>query len=95
MLHVRFYFVIHCDMIVWKVKRIPLTYLTFREIKTHHFFLQKLQFAKVQADKEVGVLKNKIMDLERKLSQQGRTSQQDFQHVPQKRRRLSIIGKER
>jgi hypothetical protein len=54
-----------------------------------------LQFAKVQADKEVGVLKNKIMDLERKLSQQGRTSQQDFQHVPQKRRRLSIIAKER
>jgi hypothetical protein len=26
----------HCDMIVWKFKRIPLTYLTFREIKTHH-----------------------------------------------------------
>ncbi|CAB3988688.1 Hypothetical predicted protein [Paramuricea clavata] len=61
----------------------------------NEIFRKKLQYAKVQAEKEVGVLKNKIMELERKLMQQSRTNQQDFQHVPQKRRRLSTIGKER
>ncbi|XP_028403895.1 coiled-coil domain-containing protein 152-like [Dendronephthya gigantea] len=59
----------------------------------NEIFRKKLQYVKVQAEKEVAMLKNKIMELERKLVQQ--TNQQDFQHLPQKRRRLTTMGKER
>ncbi|XP_046848584.1 coiled-coil domain-containing protein 152-like [Xenia sp. Carnegie-2017] len=57
-------------------------------------FRKKLQFAKVQAEKDVNVLKKKITELERKLIQQSGRGQQDYPPSFQKRRRLSTFNNE-
>lgn len=59
----------------------------------NEIFRKKLQFAKVQAEKEVVGLKTKINELERQLAQQ--KQQQQHSQLPQKRRRLSTMSHER